>query len=87
MKAKRANVLLTIKEEEVERYFKQGFDILDDKENLIKKAIPSDVGELQIAYVQHIGRIKELEAELNELKAKKAKEKSVKEDKKSKTEE
>ena len=38
-----------------------------------KHYIPTDVGELQVAYAQHTKKIAELEAEISKLKKQKAK--------------
>lgn len=67
--AERGNVVLDIKDSEVDRYFDLGYDIKDDDGTLIKKAIPRDIGVLQKAYTEHIATIKELEKENAELKA------------------
>lgn len=68
----RANTVLQVPEEWVDRYIDQGYNVIDNKGNVIKKSIPRDLGTLQKAYVEHTAKIEELEAEIEELKVKKA---------------
>lgn len=68
----RANTILQVPEEWVDRYIDQGYDVLDNKGNVIQKSIPKDLGTLQKAYVEHTAKIKELEKEIEQLKMKKA---------------
>lgn len=73
MIAKKANEVITIEDYKMNYYFQKGYDIYDSNNKLIKKAIPIDVNSLQLAYVQHIAKIKELEKEIAELKGHKSK--------------
>lgn len=66
----RANVILDVPEEWVDRYLDEGYDVIDDKGNVIKKSIPRDLGTLQKAYMDHVRKIEELESEIKELKTK-----------------
>lgn len=66
----RANVILDVPEEWVDRYIDEGYDVIDNKGNVIKKSIPRDLGTLQKAYIDHIHKIEELESEIEELKTK-----------------
>lgn len=68
----RANTILQVPEEWVDRYIDQGYDVLDDNGKVIQKSIPKDLGTLQKAYVEHTAKIKELEKEIEQLKMKKA---------------
>lgn len=68
----RANTILQVPEEWVDRYIDQGYDVLDNKGNIIQKSIPRDLGTLQKAYVEHTKKIEELEQQLEQLTAKKA---------------
>ena len=66
----RANTILEVPEEWVDRYIDEGYDVIDDKGNVIKKSIPRDLGTLQKAYMDHVRKIEELESEIEELKIK-----------------
>lgn len=67
----KGNVVLNIKDSEIERYLEAGFNVVNDKGEIIRKCIPTDIGTLRKAYVEHTNRIKELEEEIAKLKAKK----------------
>ena len=56
---RRANVILCISPDDKQYYVSKGFSVLDDKGNVIERAMSNDVGELQIQ-VQQLQ--KELEA-------------------------
>ena len=68
----RANVILDVPEEWLDRYLDEGYSVIDAKGNIIQSAIPKNVGTLQKAYVEHTAKIKELEKEIEQLKMKKA---------------
>lgn len=65
---RRGNVILNIKDSEVERYSDMGYDILGSDGSVVRKAIPSDPNVLKIAYRQHIEEIRKLNEEIQELK-------------------
>lgn len=67
----RANVILDVPEEWLDRYLDEGYSVIDAKGNIIRSAIPKDVGTLQKAYLEHTQKIKELEEEIEQLKQKK----------------
>lgn len=69
MLAQKQNTVLTIPSHQIDLYYNNGYDIYEDDGTLIKKAVPTDVGSLQIAYIKFQERIKELEAEITSLKA------------------
>lgn len=71
VKIERGNVVLRVPEYDVQRYLDQGFNLLDDKGNIIKQSVPNDVGTLRKAFEDHIKRIEELEKENAELKVRK----------------
>lgn len=66
----RANVVLQIAPEQLDYYMNQGYNVIDASGNVIKAAIPRDVGTLQKAFIEHTNRIKELEQELDAIKSK-----------------
>lgn len=61
VRVERGNVVLKVKEYEVQRYLSLGYNVTDDNGNVLKEAIPNDVGTLQKHYVEHKKRIAELE--------------------------
>lgn len=63
------NVFLDISPEAVEKYMAKGFDIVDERGNVIKECIPSDVNSLRAAYDKHVAKIAELEKQVADLKA------------------
>ena len=67
----RANVILDVPEEWLDRYLDEGYSVIDAKGNIIQSAIPKNVGTLQKAYVDHIKEIEELKKQVEELKQKK----------------
>lgn len=68
MLAEMGNVVITIDEEDMQYYLNRGYDIKDDKCNLIKKAIPRDLASLEKAYIEHEAEIERLKAEIEKLK-------------------
>ena len=65
----RANVILEISEQEQDKYLAQGYDILDDFGNVVKKSIPTDFGKLRVAYHEALEEIEKLKAEVKKLTA------------------
>lgn len=68
----KGNVVLDIKDSEIERYLDAGFNVINDKGEIIQECIPSDIGTLRKAFIEHKARIKELEDEIAKSKAKKS---------------
>lgn len=73
----RGNVVLHVKEFDVQRYIDMGFSAIDANGNVIKQAVPKDVAVLQKAYTENQQTIeglkttiKTLEAEIKTLKEK-----------------
>ena len=77
MIAERGNKVIRIQPSDASHYLNLGYDIKDDDYNLIHKAIPTDVGALTVAYIQHEKEIAELKAEIEKLKSKKSAESTV----------
>lgn len=67
VRIQRGNVVLRVEENEVQRYLNLGYDLTSPTGNVIKAAIPNDLGTLQQAYIDHTTRISELEAEIARL--------------------
>ncbi len=64
----RANVVLQISPQQVDYYLNQGYNVIDEKGNVIQKSIPRNLGELQKAYIDHIAEIESLKEEIRKLK-------------------
>jgi hypothetical protein len=46
-----------------------GYNLTDNKGNVLKRSIPTNLGELQAAYIKHTAEIAELEATVAKLTA------------------
>lgn len=69
VRIERGNVVLKVQEHEVQRYLTLGYNVTDDAGNVLKEAIPNDLGTLQRHYVEHKKRIEELESIVAKLTA------------------
>lgn len=74
---KRANVVLEVKEDDLQYYTELGYNVIDENGNVIISAIPTSLGELRKFYVDATEKIKKLEARIAELENKKVKEPEV----------
>lgn len=70
VKIQRANTVLDIEDEDVERYVNLGYNVIDNKGNILREAIPNDVGVLQMAYIENRRKIEQLEKQIKELQVK-----------------
>ena len=70
VEVRRGNEYLTVPEDAVDRYIAKGYDVLDNKGNVVVESIPYDVATLRGAFVTHKAKIAELEAEVANLKEK-----------------
>lgn len=68
MRAERRNVVLDIKEDEIDYYVTRGYDIYDGKK-LIKKAPPTTLAEFKALLHNAETKIAELETQIAELLA------------------
>lgn len=66
---RRANVLLTIPEDDLNKYMSQGYSLVDGRGNIIKESIPNDLVQLQKAYTEHTEIIKQKDSEIADLRA------------------
>ena len=73
----RANVVLQVKDSEVDYYINLGYNEITKDGKVIKETMPTDIHTLQKYYVDNKKKIAELEAEIAKLKAKKTEVKSV----------
>lgn len=65
----KGNVVLTVKDDETERYLELGYNVVDDSGNVIRECVPADVGALRVAYTAHRMEIKALKKQIEALKA------------------
>lgn len=68
---RRGGSYLTIPALAVERYIARGYDVVDDKGNVIQSSVPNDVTILKRAYEEHVAEIKKLKEEIAQLKSEK----------------
>ena len=61
--AKKANKVLRITEDSIDRYISQGYNISDEQGNLVKKGTLHDVNQLSAEYRKQEEEIKSLKAE------------------------
>ena len=66
---KRANVVLTVENDEVDKYYEKGFSVIDELGNVIKASVPTEVGALQKALQDKDVEIASLKAEIERLKS------------------
>ena len=69
VRIERGNVVLKVQDYEVQRYLTLGYNVTDDEGNVLKEALPNDIGTLQRYYVEHKKQIEELEATVAKLTA------------------
>ena len=69
VKVKRANVILTIEEDQIDKYIEKGYSVLDQNGNVVKAGAPKDVGALQALLQEKDVEIANLKKEIERLKA------------------
>ena len=60
-RVERGNVVLQVKDFEIQHYLNLGYNLTDEAGNILQESIPTNVGELQKAYLEHTKKIAELE--------------------------
>lgn len=73
IRVERGNVILDIKPENLDYYMSLGYSQVDDKGNVIKKAIPTTIEELRKAYIENQETIEKLQFEIKKLTKKSTK--------------
>ena len=68
-RVERGNVVLRVQDYEVERYLSMGYNVTDENGTILKKSVPTQLGELQKAYVDHTALIESLKEQVAELTA------------------
>lgn len=66
---RRANVVLDIKDDQIDYYVNKGYDVIDANGGVIKKSTPKDVHSLTAAYNDHLVQIAELQEKIKKLEA------------------
>ena len=66
---KRANVILEVEDDEVEKYNEKGYSVLDKYGNVIKAGAPKEMGALQKALQDSEAEVAMLTQEVERLKA------------------
>ena len=66
----RANVVLQVSPQQLDYYMSQGYDVIDEKGNVIQASVPRDLGTLQKAFVEHEAEIEDLKNQIADLKKK-----------------
>lgn len=69
---RRSNEVLQVEEYLVQSYVDNGYDVLDDMGNIVKKAIPSGTVQLKAEVIRLTAKVAELEAKLAEKEEKSA---------------
>lgn len=85
LRVERGNVVLRVPDYDVQRFIDQGYNLVDEKGNIIQASVPRDLGTLQKLYTEHVEEIKRLKAELEELKSSKAEDEVVEKPKRTRT--
>lgn len=67
-KVRRANVVLTIKDDQVERFTDMGYDVIDELGNVIQKSVPQDISSFRKALMEAEEELKTLKEENESLK-------------------
>ena len=66
---RRFNTVLTVNDSEVDYYVNLGYDVIDDKGNVVRKSMSNDVKTLQHELRDSWNEVAKLEKEIAELKA------------------
>ena len=65
----RANVVLKVRDEEVDKYLARGFSLLNEDGEVIRSATPNDLATFKEAYIRQSKEIEDLNSQIEELKA------------------
>lgn len=68
VRVRKANVVLSIKDEEVKRYLDAGYSVIDESGEVVTEAIPTDLHTLQQAYRDNKVQIANLERGIADLR-------------------
>lgn len=70
IRVERGNVVLRVEDYEAQHYLSLGYNVTDETGAVIKASIPTDLGTLRSAYVEHISKIAALEKQVADLTSK-----------------
>lgn len=72
VRIQRANVVLDIENDDdlIQKYLDKGYNVLDEKGNVVKRAMPFEVGALQALVTEQEQKIKQLQEQLAKIEAK-----------------
>ena len=77
----RANVILEVKDDAVERMLDMGYNLIDEMGNVLQPAVAKDIGTITRLYNEKVSEVEELKKQIAKLEAKlKARNKNVKKD-------
>ena len=68
-RVERGNVVLDVEDDAIQHYLNLGYNLTDNKGNVLKRSVPTNLGELQAAYIKHTAEIEELEKTVAKLTA------------------
>ena len=69
IRIRKANKVLRVSENEVAKYTAIGYDIIDEKGNVVQASVPHDSNILRKAFIEKSATIDKLNAEITQLKA------------------
>lgn len=67
----RGNVVLQVSDDSVTKYMNLGYNVIDNKGNVVEECVPTDLGTLQKHFIESKKKIAELEEQLAQLQKKK----------------
>ena len=68
-RVERGNVVLHIDDNDIQHYLNLGYNLTDESGNVLQRSIPTNLGELQSAFIANTARIAELEDTVAKLTA------------------
>lgn len=68
-RVERGNVVLNVEDDAIQHYLNLGYNLTDNKGNVLKRSIPTNLGELQAEYIRNTAKISELEDTVAKLTA------------------
>lgn len=67
LRAEKGNKVISIQDEEKDYYLTKGYDIYTTTGEVVEKCVPTDLGQLRSAYVEHEAKIAALTKQVEEL--------------------
>lgn len=69
IKVRKANKIISVNENEVDRYLAIGYDIIDNKGNVVQATVPHDPNILRKAFIENEATINSLKQRISTLEA------------------